>query len=418
MTTLQPDEMVTEVRVPDPGPRTGGTYLKLERKVGDFATAAVAVQVTLDNGNVGQAGIALTGVGPTNLRASAAEDALAAASRRRGDRAPPRGSPPRRRSRNRDNRGTAEYKRNVVRVFIERGLRTAIRPRRPGRRTDMTQLESPKHRPPHGRGHRQRAAAVAPTSSRGCCSSHFLRETLGLTGTHIGCDTTSCGACTVLARRHAGEVVHDARRPGRRPRGHDGRGPRAGRRSCTRSSRRFNEEHGLQCGFCTPGMMLTSVGAARGEPRPDRRGDPLGDLREHLPLHRLPEHRQRRAGRGGKTHEGGVHDARPTHEIRGVGHSVKRKEDARFIRGKGHYFDDITLPGMLHMAILRSPLRPRPDQLDRHLSGRGAARRRRRRHRRAHGAAQPRLDADAVGRHAGGARHRQGALPGPGGRRA
>jgi aerobic carbon-monoxide dehydrogenase large subunit len=44
-----------------------------------------------------------------------------------------------------------------------------------------------------------------------------------------------------------------------------------------------------------------------------------------------------------------------THEVRGVGHSVKRKEDARFLRGKGQYFDDITLPGMLHMEILRSP---------------------------------------------------------------
>src|SRR5437870_10231527 len=42
-------------------------------------------------------------------------------------------------------------------------------------------------------------------------------------------------------------------------------------------------------------------------------------------------------------------------EIRGVGHSVKRKEDDRFIRGKGNYVDDIVLPGMLHMAILRSP---------------------------------------------------------------
>src|SRR2546429_9630401 len=42
-------------------------------------------------------------------------------------------------------------------------------------------------------------------------------------------------------------------------------------------------------------------------------------------------------------------------EIRGLGHSVKRKEDDRFIRGKGTYVDDIKLPGMLHMAILRSP---------------------------------------------------------------
>src|SRR5213596_3300740 len=44
-----------------------------------------------------------------------------------------------------------------------------------------------------------------------------------------------------------------------------------------------------------------------------------------------------------------------TEEIRGLGHRVKRKEDDRFIRGKGNYIDDIHLPGMLHMAILRSP---------------------------------------------------------------
>jgi len=126
MTTLQPDEVITAVRVPDPGARAGGTYLKLERKVGDFATAAVAVQVSLANGNVGEVGIALTGVGATNLRASAAEDALrgseptdgaiAAAARLAADAAEPQS----------DNRGSAEYKRNVVRVFCERGLHTAI----------------------------------------------------------------------------------------------------------------------------------------------------------------------------------------------------------------------------------------------------------------------------------------------------
>ena len=132
ITTLQQDELITEVRVPDPGPRTGGTYLKLERKVGDFATAAVAVQVTLRNGNVGEVGIGLTGVGPTNLRAGAAEDALrgseptdeaiAAAARLAAESAEPQS----------DNRGTAEYKRNVVRVYCERGLRTAISAARAG----------------------------------------------------------------------------------------------------------------------------------------------------------------------------------------------------------------------------------------------------------------------------------------------
>ena len=47
--------------------------------------------------------------------------------------------------------------------------------------------------------------------------------------------------------------------------------------------------------------------------------------------------------------------ASDTEEIRGIGHSVRRMEDDRFIRGAGNYIDDIQLPGMLHMAILRSP---------------------------------------------------------------
>jgi aerobic carbon-monoxide dehydrogenase medium subunit len=125
MTTLQPGEIVTEVRVPDPGEHAGGTYLKLERKVGDFATAGVAVHVSMDNGTVGQAGIAMTGVGATNLRAEAAEqelagkalddDAIAEAARLAAEAAEPQT----------DVRGTEEYKRNAIRVLTARGLRKA-----------------------------------------------------------------------------------------------------------------------------------------------------------------------------------------------------------------------------------------------------------------------------------------------------
>ncbi len=125
-TTLEPTEVVTEVRVPDPGPRAGGCYLKLERKIGDFATAAAAVQVELDGGGkIGRAGIALTAVGATNLRAERAEQALAGATpgddvfaeaaRLAAEEAEPQA----------DHRGGVEYKRNVVRVFVERGLRAA-----------------------------------------------------------------------------------------------------------------------------------------------------------------------------------------------------------------------------------------------------------------------------------------------------
>jgi aerobic carbon-monoxide dehydrogenase medium subunit len=124
-TTLESNELITEVRVPDPGERAGGTYLKLERKVGDFATVGAAVHVSFDNGTVRRAGIALTAVGPRNLRARAAEDALVgkqlddeaieAAARLAADEAEPRA----------DSRGSADYKRNVVRVLVARGLRQA-----------------------------------------------------------------------------------------------------------------------------------------------------------------------------------------------------------------------------------------------------------------------------------------------------
>jgi aerobic carbon-monoxide dehydrogenase medium subunit len=126
MTSLQPGEIITEVRVPDPGPRAGGTYLKIERKVGDFATVGVAVHVSFSNGSVDRAGIALTGVGPTNLRAEAAEQVLAGhalddeaideASRLAAHAAQP--FP--------DVRGSEAYKRNAVRVLVARGLRKAV----------------------------------------------------------------------------------------------------------------------------------------------------------------------------------------------------------------------------------------------------------------------------------------------------
>jgi len=124
-TALKPTEIVTAVRVPDPGEHAGGTYLKLERKVGDFATVAVGVHVSFDDGTVERAGIALTAVGPANFRATAAEqalvgrslddDAIREAAELAAEAATPRD----------DYRGSAAYKRNVVRVFTERALRRA-----------------------------------------------------------------------------------------------------------------------------------------------------------------------------------------------------------------------------------------------------------------------------------------------------
>ena len=124
-TALEPNEILESVRVPAPPGRSGGAYLKLERKVGDFATVGVAVHLSFDDGVVGRAGIALTAVGPTNLTAPAAEralagaeltdEAIAEAARLAAEAADPRD----------DLRGSADYKRGVVRVFTERALRRA-----------------------------------------------------------------------------------------------------------------------------------------------------------------------------------------------------------------------------------------------------------------------------------------------------
>jgi aerobic carbon-monoxide dehydrogenase medium subunit len=124
---LADDEMVTEVRIHVPPPRSGGSYLKLERKVGDYATVAVSAHLELeDDGTIGKAGLALTSVAPSNLKVTDAEVALvgnppsddlfAAAAEIAARACEPRD----------DVRGTATWKRQVVRVFTRRALTAAV----------------------------------------------------------------------------------------------------------------------------------------------------------------------------------------------------------------------------------------------------------------------------------------------------
>ena len=75
-TLMKPDEIMIEIRVPVPAPGTGYCYAKLKRKVGDFATAAAAVTLRMNGAMVRDVAIALTNVGPTPLKARAAEDSL------------------------------------------------------------------------------------------------------------------------------------------------------------------------------------------------------------------------------------------------------------------------------------------------------------------------------------------------------
>jgi len=109
----------------------------------------------------------------------------------------------------------------------------------------------------------QRAAEVEPR----LLLVHFLRETLGLTGTHVGCDTTSCGACTVLLDGVPVKscTVLAVQADGRELTTVEGL-EQGGKLHAIQEG--FHEEHGLQCGFCTPGMMLTSIALLRESPNP------------------------------------------------------------------------------------------------------------------------------------------------------
>jgi carbon-monoxide dehydrogenase medium subunit len=133
-TVLAPDEILTEIRVPSPPPRSGGAYRKLERKVGDFATAAAAVQLTLGaGGEVERVGIGLTNAGPTPVRAADAErwltgkkldeQTVAEAARLAAKAANPTA----------DRRGAVEYKREMARVLTARALWKAAERAKGGR---------------------------------------------------------------------------------------------------------------------------------------------------------------------------------------------------------------------------------------------------------------------------------------------
>jgi carbon-monoxide dehydrogenase medium subunit len=125
-TSLAPGEILTEIRIPKPPAHSGGAYIKIERKVGDYAVAAVAVQLELAGDTIKQIRIGLTNVSPVPLRAKAAEaqltgkratdEVLEAAGKAAAAECNPSA----------DLRGQVDYKRDLVRVLIKRTVRRAI----------------------------------------------------------------------------------------------------------------------------------------------------------------------------------------------------------------------------------------------------------------------------------------------------
>ena len=194
---------------------------------------------------------------------------------------------------------------------------------------------------------------------------HYLRERLGKTGTVVGCDTSNCGACTVHldGRSVKSCSVLAVQADGREVTTIEGLA--AERRAAPGAAGVPREPRACSAATARPGMIMQAVDLLKDNPDPDRGGDPRGPRGQPLPLHGLPEHRQ--GGAGARPTAGSV--SRPpcrrrcrmtavdeTAAAEEFGQARRRKEDARLITGRTRWTDNIVLPGMLHLAMVRSPV--------------------------------------------------------------
>ena len=256
-----------------------------------------------------------------------------------------------------DGRGSAEYRTKMAGVMTARALARAFARANILKGPDMSITNV--SMTVNGK---TVSAAVEPRT----LLIHYLRENLGLTGPHIGCDTTHCGACTVDVDGTSVKscTMFAVQAEGAEVLTIEGMAGADGKLHALQEG--FREMHGLQCGFCTPGMIMRAHRLLQENPNPTESEIRIRHFRQSLPLHRLPEHRQghpirrRQDQRASNQGSRGMNDApTPTsleraEKLQGMGCKRKRVEDVRFTQGRGNYVDDIKLPGMLHGDFHRS----------------------------------------------------------------
>ena len=256
MTAVGDAEILTEVRI-TVLPGAGSAHEKVERRAGDFAIAAASAAVWIDGGTITDAGIALAAAGPSTIEVTRAEAALRgqapseelfeqAAAIASEDAMPMA-----------DSRGPVDYKRHLAgRAHQTRpapGGRSCASPGGIGISMELTITINGQ---PVTRDVEPRQLLV-----------HFIRDTPGLTGTHWGCDTSNCGACVVLMD---GKPVKSCTTLAAMCVGHEISTveslERDGRLDPIQQG--FHEMHALQCGFCTPGMLMTTRALLNENPNP------------------------------------------------------------------------------------------------------------------------------------------------------
>ena len=297
-TAVGPGELLTSITLPPPAGAAVG-YESLQLAADSWALAR-AVALVRANGTVSEVRVVLGCVAATPVRALATEaaliggpasaDAVAAAAPLAAEGIEPPS----------DVHASSSYRREMAAVMAKRALLSAINQLTDGRDAGGKEDGGLMTSEPD-------AVHLIDVTVNGVTQStpvqarqllvHFIRESLGLRGTHIGCDTGNCGACSVicdgelvkscmmLAVQADGREIETIESLGE---GIDGLDP---------IQEAFKAHHGVQCGYCTPGLHPRDKDAPRRERASERRRDPAGAHGQHLPLHRLREHRE--VGHGG-----------------------------------------------------------------------------------------------------------------------
>ena len=246
-TALQSGEVLTAIRIPVPAAGHGYAYEKLKRKIGDFATAAAAVMLTMKGGKVDSCSIGLTNVADKPLLAEEAAkiltgSALDAATVKRAVAAAEAITSPAE-----DARGPAAYRTKMAGVMLTRALARAksLRARVEENRSMAKSQVAMKI------NGKTVEALVEPRT----LLIYFLRDQLNITGPHIGCDTSHCGACTVDLDGKSVKscTVFAVQADGADIITIEGIANPDGTLHALQEG--FRQMHGLQCGFCTPGMI-------------------------------------------------------------------------------------------------------------------------------------------------------------------
>ncbi len=235
-------------------PTAGWAFYEVARRHGDFALVGVAAMVSLDGDRIGDSA----------HRADRRRRPCRARARRRGRTRRPAGRPSTRSLPRRDEaikdlepasdiHGSAEFRRHLA------GSRHAPRPDHSRRAAQEKAHEQ------DDRDRRERRAARAPRPTCAITLADFLREKLGLTGTHLGCEHGVCGACTVIVD---GVAVRSCLMLAVQARGKDvltveGLGDPDQLHPLQQA---FRESHAFQCGFCTPGFVMASLALLPREP--------------------------------------------------------------------------------------------------------------------------------------------------------